>query len=154
MNIVFLDFDGVVNTIQYMPHSNEVNFASPSDGFVNNRTAIELVNMLCEKTESNVVVSSSWRRHMTVDELRHLLKCSGFRGYVLDKTPVFKGNALRGDEIKQWVEDNYNIVSNFVILDDDDDMGEVMDRLVRCDSRYGFMFDEYVEACRKLGMER
>ena len=48
--IIFLDFDGVVNTIYYRYYPRQkremFHYANASDGFVNNRQAIEWLNNL------------------------------------------------------------------------------------------------------------
>lgn len=156
MNIVFLDFDGVVNTIQYMENARskkKVGFAYPSDGFVNNRTAIEFVNMLCDKIDANIVVSSTWWIYLTVEELRTLLSNSGCKTYVLDKTPKLKHPKTRGDEIQQWLDDNKDIVSDFIILDDDSDMAHLSHKLVLVDNTLGFHCDTYRDALAMFNMK-
>jgi Ni,Fe-hydrogenase I small subunit len=97
-------------------------------------------------------VSSTWRIDRDLSELKEIVNGRfGVTGQVIDKTPrisheVFPGEtcklriaAKRGDEIAAWLaacECNTNIES-FVILDDDSDMGELLNRTVLTDFKEG-----------------
>jgi hypothetical protein len=77
---------------------------------------------------ADVVVSSTWRYGKTVDELQAMLNAAGFRGRVLDKTPVGPPGASRGEEIAAWLAEHP--VDGYVIVDDHVDMGDLRSRLV------------------------
>ena len=69
--------------------------------------------------------------------MRENLKLWGATGEVIDITPrLINDNGTRGQEIKQWLIE-HPAVNCFVILDDDTDMGELHDHLVRCNTDYG-----------------
>ena len=59
MNIVFLDYDGVVNTP--IVDGTPIKMCYPSDNRVNNTTAVKLIQQLCEDCNCHIVVISSWR---------------------------------------------------------------------------------------------
>lgn len=163
MNVVFLDFDGVINT----PIGYDVNgsyrdsFNYPSDGRVNNYNAICLLNKLCREQDLAVVVSSkgSWRYTFKKDEngeytirnYRRILYDSGLddHTYIYGHTPAT--DFSKDMEIKIFLEKHPEI-EKFIILDDCED--EISDDLkaylVLCDTAEGFTEEKYKEAVRIL----
>lgn len=142
MNIIFLDFDGVINTPIYSEERKVIDYNCPSDQRVNNRTAVEYVNMLGKLWNAKIVVSSSWRDR-GINHVKEILKNSGLDIEVIGITPWLQQK--RGLEIQTWLN-KHPEVTNFVILDDDDDMDHLSNRLIKCRSSYGFMEDEYQRA--------
>jgi len=148
--IIFLDYDGVVNTIIWRKYPRENQFKArygfPSDGFVNNYQAICWLNDLYKKIPYNIVVSSTWRFH------KNYKQCL-YRGGLDKNIPILgctpRVEGCRGDEIKQWIIDN-NFNNKFIILDDDTDMGEYMENLIKCDCYLGFTIKEYEECLYRL----
>ena len=61
MKVVFLDYDGVVNTLWFKDVNGEPNFNFPDDDRVNNTQAIAWLNKLCRETKAKIVVTSTWR---------------------------------------------------------------------------------------------
>jgi len=145
MKLIFLDFDGVVNTRLYDSKKNKIGYFHPSDGEVNNKNAIDFLNLLVKETSAKIVVSSTWRRGETVETLSEWLYNSGFEGEVIGKTPVMD-DYCRGAEIEEYLL-RLKDVESYVILDDDSDMlKHQMDNFVKCDHDYGFLFYEYFKA--------
>ncbi len=127
MKIVFLDFDGVINSRKWF---NSLHDKSKEDALILVETdeifdpsAVELINQLIEKTEAKVVVSSSWRINHTLEELNKILKEFGARFEAIDVT--LRLYEERGIEIQTYLDylssKNENVES-FVIIDDDSDM--------------------------------
>lgn len=150
--IVFLDFDGVVETI-YWEKSNDGSWTlnGHKNGKVelSNKQAIGWFNELYQKIPFDIVVTSTWRLHMSVEELQSLLTNSGFipNIKVIDKTPVLYQQ--RGLEIQKWLDDN-NFKGKFIIIDDDSDMCHLLPLLVRTDCQLGFTIYDYQKALRLL----
>jgi hypothetical protein len=146
MNVIFLDFDGVVN-IPYWSKDEKgefhCGFNFPRHGTVNSYQAIQLVSEFCEKYNYSIVVSSTWRLG-DFDYIKCLYD-SGLREKVkvLGRTPRLKGQ--RGDEITQYLKEHPEI-ENYLIFDDDKDMTIHMDRLIHCDCQVGFTLREYCKA--------
>lgn len=156
--IVFLDIDGVVNTLQIdtQPIANSkykemhdgfyFDICNESDKRVSDRQAIMWLNKLCRVIKADIVISSTWRLHPGASE--EALYNSGLDKdiKILGYTPWLPGDC-RGDEIQAWLNDN---VSNencaIVILDDDSDMGHLMEYLVKCNTWHGFKYPEYYQA--------
>jgi len=166
-NIVFLDIDGVVNTLQIndKPFENDKgviykdNFYfkinSASDGEVSNRQAILWLNKLCLETDAKIVISSTWRMYGNYDNAVTALYNSGLNKNIeiIGMTPTdgFSCPRLgywqtRGTEIKNWLLQNENKVSNYVILDDDNDMEDLSSHLVQCNTYHGLGCLEYMKA--------
>lgn len=150
--VVFLDFDGVVNTIYWKKDTNGVccvNVMKGGHTELNNQQAIGWLNELYSIVQYDIVVSSTWRMSMTLEELQDLLIKSGFRPdiRVIGKTPVL--HEERGIEIQQWIDEN-NFTGDFIIIDDDSDMGELLPKLVKCDTYIGFTIYDYQKSLKLL----
>ena len=145
-NIIFLDFDGVVNTIYYRYYKRfkkyQMRYATSADKIVNNRQAIQWLNELYNKYKYDIVITSTWRLHSNCIQilynsgLNKKIKIIGYTPYLEEK--------IRGEEIKKWIEDNnYVNFNNFIILDDDTDMGDLDNHLIKCDPYLGFTIYEF-----------
>lgn len=132
--ILFLDFDGVLNSADYMA-------ANPS-AFDRRRSTWEMIdpmavmelNWLIERSGASCVVSSTWRKLYPLSDLQRFLDRRGFTSKLLSCTPV-KNNA-RGHEIQDWLN-FYGYGESFVILDDDSDMVHLCPYLVKTSWKTG-----------------
>ncbi len=136
MKVLFLDIDGVLNSTEY---SQKV----PRRSLVCDPTSIDpesclLLQSLFEKHQDLVVViSSTWRKALSIDELREVLSEKGLDARrIVEFTPVLHGQ-IRGQEILSWLR-TQSLKSNFpvtsiAILDDDADMGSLLPWLVQTD---------------------
>ena len=152
MNIVFLDFDGVVETIYWEQEEDgtwSYNVHKYGHEELNNKQAIGWLNELYKKVPYKVVVTSTWRYSMDIAQLQELLIKSGFNPEieVIGKTP--KLYLQRGVEIQRWIDEN-QFKGKFVIIDDDSDMCHLLPFLVRCDSQLGFTIYDYQKALNML----
>lgn len=127
--IIFLDVDGVLNTTAWYEALSEAREKDPKHTPLDEHLPDEQLHLLdniVQETGAEIVVSSSWRAIPSLyGWLKSELKRAGLS--ITDATPVTQGN--RGDEINAWLKKNPD-VSSFVILDDDCDMGELIDHLV------------------------
>lgn len=120
MKVIFLDFDGVLNSKNYF----DCGVVDSGVGWEANQIdsrAVARLNRIVEATGALIVVSSTWRLGKTVPELQALLNARGFRGRVLDKTG---DHPPRCAEIAAWMLEWHDMggkppLSSFVILDDD-----------------------------------
>jgi hypothetical protein len=126
MKIIFLDFDGVLN-----------NFTSHRlcTGDTFSAVACENLNKILEAVpEAKIVVSSAWRM-WGLKRIKEILAKNGIdETKVIDITGDEKG--FRGYQIQCWMDRNPG-VTNLVILDDDSDMCELMNKLVKTNSFIG-----------------
>lgn len=158
-NIIFCDIDGIVNTIQIHKHKLPWQRMIKKDGYyfdichpsycrVSNKQAVYWLEKLALETESEIVITSSWRIGNSTRKIARALYNSGLsrKVKIIDST---KQLGRRDDEILEWVETHY--VSNYVVLDDDSyDLEKVKDRLVQTRTGAGLTIDEYNEAKLKL----
>lgn len=155
MRLILLDIDGVLNSHQSALWFNEIlgdnedSWENYMDGSSDEITGhekllcqyacINLRHILKTYPDVRIVVTSTWRRGRTVEKLNKILKYHRVfdEDKIIDKTPCL--NTERGYEIKKWIEDN-NFTGDFVILDDDSDMGPYLDtpHFQHTDSSVGF----------------
>ncbi len=149
MKVIFLDFDGVLNSEEYsrlrniMGAKDSGSFMHRSSGQVD-PVAVARLNRIVESTGAAVCISSTWRRLHIIGELNAILRERGFAGRVVGATPWL--NKPRGLEIQDWLdlEGQRHDVEAFVILDDDADMEHLMDHLVQTNGAAG-LEDHHVE---------
>jgi len=141
MNVIFLDFDGVLNTI----HKN-------TNEDIEER--IKILGDICKEYDSKVVIEASAKNFInyetmeaTSDWLKFILKC--FEKYNIDcigKTPNIQKELKDGLFTDIWKEDeiieylnNHPEVKHYCVIDDDDaltiigqsDLDKVRDHLVK-----------------------
>lgn len=143
--IVFLDFDGVLNHVDWMrdhPHPRP-----PFDP-----ACVARVVRICKAAKARIVVSSSWRCMAIRAKLPFL------RGVLrgLGSIPVFGitpdlGGAPRADEIRAYLK--RRPTDSFVILDDETGAGGGLEMyFVQTDFEKGGLLDEHADrAVRILG---
>lgn len=128
MKIIFLDFDGVLNSHQWIRANQHLPKIEPWLHTTVDKEAVARVEEIARVTGAKVVVSSTWRLLNPLGKLKRILKDHGFTGEVIDKTPHL--GTARGNEIAQWLNEN-GPVEAFVILDDDSDMVHLKHKLVQ-----------------------
>ena len=148
--IIFLDIDGVLNTQDW--HSRMTK-DTPRDefGWAFDPVAVENLAHIVKETGASIVISSSWK-FLGLAKLREMWKIRNLPGIVLDITPNTVSDELllnanldemelgvcRGNEIKEWLSRHNSEVSNYVIIDDFDDMlPEQEDHVVLTDTLIG-----------------
>lgn len=135
LKILFCDVDGCLNSGNYIKRLDGA-FDDPKNQM--DPEAVARLNKITDATGAVIVVSSTWRRIFahSADPLRQLQDC--FKAYgitapVIGMTPN-KQNAVRnrrGKEIQAWLDDNYDLIDKFVIIDDDSDMGKLHTKQVK-----------------------
>ena len=162
MNVVFLDFNGVINT----SNGYDVNgsyrdtYNSLSDKKVNNYSAIKLLNKLCkEKDLAIVVCSKKWRSTLEKNNngeyisapYKQILYNSGLDDhvYIYGNTPITDFN--KDMEIKIFLE-KHKEIEKFIILEDciEEISRELRDFVVLCNKEKGFTEKEYYYAIKLL----
>lgn len=159
MKVLFLDFDGVLNDQAFYEHVKD--FPSKYSGHATDRvkrTASIHINpynvqnlkyILKTDPEVRIVVSSTWRKLFTIDQLKWILKKHGVPADKIIGTTEVPGPGKmegrsswgnpdmiqRGDLCLKWA--NENNVTEFVCVDDDDDFDSVRDRFVRTNYKNG-----------------
>ena len=151
MRVVFLDFDGVLNSQKYIDWDVALYTSAQIDP-----RAVALVNDLVSRSDAKVVVSSSWRLIHTDRGLSRLLGERGFSGEIIGTTPRLHSTGLgiprgRGDEIRAWLNEYREQVEGFVVLDDNgDEMGPVARHLILADPACGLVDSDVERACEVI----
>lgn len=111
--ILFLDIDGVLKRYTGTKDPNPIDGL---DDFV--PEAVEALNELIRVLGAQIVIISSWRIGKTTETLQDILEIRGVEGKVIGKTNYLYSAEGRGQEIREWMEEN-GFPENFLILDDD-----------------------------------
>lgn len=138
MKVLFLDIDGVLN-------SREDHY---SDKLITDKHLVYLKEIV-DKSNCKLVLSSSWRIILDIDHERSLNLKNRLGKYgltIFDKTG--NNGRYRGDQIREYLFLHPSI-DKFCILDDDSDMEEYIDHLVKTDTRYGLL-EEHIPRCLAL----
>jgi len=116
MKVIFLDFDGVLNSERYVKNSGQF-------GVIIDPSRMELLKKIVDATEAKIVLSTSWREHWDkasggCDKIGlQINEIFGEFGLdIFDKTPEL--NLRREQQIECWLAEHPD-VDKFVVLDDE-----------------------------------
>lgn len=116
MNYIFLDIDGVLNNKKhYKKRHKKYGGRYGCENIPFNARSIKNLRKIIDKTNSKIVLSSSWRRlenNMII--LKSRLMEYGIKIYSV--TSFINGD--RGKEIKKWCEENLKQNDKILIIDD------------------------------------
>jgi hypothetical protein len=159
--IIFLDFDGVLNSHEYIASLSE----DERGGVIglDPKAVRRLTRLLSTPGITRVVVSSTWRHNRNTRQLEGVLLAAGLRhpNAVLGRTPrwlhktpggIYAAES-RGQEIQAWLDmaPDFGVeVESFVIIDDDSDMAHLADRHVKVDFATGLQEAHVDRAIRML----
>ena len=115
---IFLDFDGVLATEEY----TDSLIAKGKDtqdkyGRLFNPRNIEMLDFIIRQTNAGIVVTSDWRKYLSMWGIVRMWKYRKLPGIIIGITPTVSIN--RGDEIDKWLCKHLEI-RDYVILDDMD----------------------------------
>lgn len=146
MKVIFLDFDGVITI--------------PPKWYIN-ANKIKWIKKIVDKTDAKIVVSSSWRRENVKETINDMIgktkRCPRNKmlywliDNLYDVTHTYKG--LRGQEIKDWLNER-NDIENYVIIDDDGDfLDEQLYHFVQTNYEDGITETEAIRAIKVLNKQ-
>ena len=134
MKVIFLDHDGVVclstewggrskKKLKYLkeyPGTEKVPVEFRLDNF--NKKAVNILNDILKQTGAEIVVSSDWKGHATLEELKEMYIKYGVIKSPIDVTPNhyfgrYELEMTRCSEIKDWLEEHPE-VTHWVAVDD------------------------------------
>jgi len=149
MKVVFLDFDGVLNNFALIRADGR-----PLDRL--DPAAVARLDAIVSRSGAKVVISSTWRLHRSLDELRVMLTELGFSGEVIDRTPELEVSLFgdpfitRGREIQAWIDAQGEPLESYVILDDAY-IEEAAQYLVKTETQAGLLDEHVALALEILG---
>jgi len=120
MKILFLDHDGVIclSSEWGSRFKSKEGLDSIFDRF--NQKALNVLNQIIEKTDCEIVISSDWRYHATLERMGDLYEMRGIKKKPIDYTVNSRISSLeegRALEIKEWLEQHPE-VTGWVAVDD------------------------------------
>lgn len=148
-NVLFLDIDGVLNSEAWFAQqrgrglsiiSNRAELIDP--------VAVGYLNRIVAATGCRVVLSSSWRLHASLSDVRGWLEGAGYMGPLNDRTPRL--GSSRGAQVAAWL--GAKGASAYVILDDEPEANSHPGRWVVTRYAEGLTAREADEATRLLGV--
>lgn len=136
MKILFLDHDGVIclSTEWGSRFKNKEGLDSVFDRF--NEKAIKVLNEIIEVTDCEIVISSDWRFHASLSDMRELYKVRGIIKQPIGYTGLVKSSATdlelaRATEIRNWLDiHDPKSVMKWVAVDDMDMLTWLTDNFV------------------------
>lgn len=128
MKVIFLDIDGVLNHELFYKGKDPAIIKILDLNLHLDVNSVKRLSEICEATAAKVVLSSTWRRHQSLETAKDIFKRKGFTGEILDQTPdltINNPDMLRGNEILKWMKLNEDLLGckhmdfkDYVILDD------------------------------------
>lgn len=139
---IFLDFDGPLNT-------GRGEFMNPDRyGHHFDDMAVRNLRRIIEKTDAQIVVSSSWR-HLGLERIREIWTSWGLPGEIVGCTPGVWGDGrifdTRGEEIQQWLDENVDDEYAYVVIDDMSDSEAIEgqeDNWIEVDPHCGISYND------------
>jgi len=126
--IIFLDIDGVLTT--YYEYSKSRKKFWDKHEFAHelnipysfNPGCVKVLNEILEKTDADIVLSSDWRTHWTLQELVNIFKFNKVIKFPMDVTDVLPTSMSylernRGSEIRTYIQ-VHPALDRYVIVDD------------------------------------
>lgn len=116
--ILFLDFDGVLNTEHYQcllqyqgkPWQDE-------HGAFFDPNAVKQLKRIIDATDADIVVESSWK-YLGLEAMQEMWAVRNLPGRVIDITPSSVGDD-KGVEIASWLSEHATQDTHYVIIDDE-----------------------------------
>lgn len=158
MKVIFLDFDGVLNSTRtYLAREKIISSSKVQQRFLTHGeidsgfdiVAVGLLRRLVDKLGAVIVISSSWRYSMSIEMIRRMFtnefEWEDADDVIIGMTPR-SNTGRRGEEIQNWIDNKTVGISNFqyVIIDDSSDMEDhQFDRFVKTDYDEGLSYKDY-----------
>ena len=120
MKIIFLDFDGVMDTVNYNHYLSQQRLPGDDEfGTIFDPNCIQNLKRIVDETGAEIVICSSWKYYMTYQDFLDMWSARGLPGFVRNVTPTSKESRKRGDEIDAWLNECHD-ECQYVIIDDFD----------------------------------
>ena len=160
MNFIFLDLDGVITSVRSalvndMDRRSALPYYVRATQSQKDPVACKMIKLLVDETDSQLVISSSQRKHFFENGAFEMPK---LRQYIFDligtdrtlsATPIL--GQPRGVEIQEWLDSCPYDITGYVILDDDSDvLSNQLDNFVQVSGQEGFSAANFFQASKIL----
>lgn len=133
--IIFLDFDGVLNTEHYQ---NLLRYCrkpwQDKYGALFDPDSVEQLKRIVDSTNADIVIESSWK-YLGLEAMQEMWMARNMPGHVIDLTPSSVSDSwllsndldemnpamghCKGMEISSWLADNASHDTKYIIIDDE-----------------------------------
>lgn len=129
--VIFLDFDGVLNTISWVHQRISLNLRSDLDSICTPLDPVRCSRLqsLCDQTQAQIVFITGWRRHASTEALTQVLRAGGVTAQVNGSIGLVPQGLRAVGVLRTWFDhravitrewlENHPEVTHFVVLDDD-----------------------------------
>ena len=154
MKIIFLDIDGVLNSLDHLIEMYTLHKrAFHSFDYPFDKKCLNNLNEIVNRTDSYIVITSTWRtRQEGRDKLLEVLKGYNLDERVVGYTPKLM-SGIRGQEIKKFLNETSLVIDDFVIIDDDNDMEDLVTKLVLTKNKTGLTEENAEDAIKMLNKQ-
>lgn len=167
MKYIFLDIDGVLNSNIYMsskeyfdecrslgiiPEGNNVMMNAHHLHI--NPSAMKLLNVLVERSEAKVILSSTWRLKYSLAEMNIMFQKRGATFEITGATPAKMSWRPRGMDVAEYLSSlkkDGEVPEAFVILDDIDEFSRLKAHFVQTSDDTGLTQENVDQALNILG---
>lgn len=127
---IFLDIDGVLTTLSESMDTDNLLYWKDNSWAKNlnvhypfNEDCVKILNDILKETGAEIILSSDWRKHKTLEQLDIIFKNNGVIKSPIDITPNYRNNYsnfeyARSLEIVHYIAENTIDINNIVVLDD------------------------------------
>lgn len=117
--IIFLDFDGVLNTEYYQALLQfQGKPRQDKHGAFFDPAAVRQLKRIIDATGADIVIVSSWK-YLGLEAMQALWRVRNMPGRVIDITPSLGRNTCKGEEIAAWRSESNTPDTRYVIIDDE-----------------------------------
>lgn len=149
IKVLFLDLDGVVNSVEGETLHQNIIFNDQIDGNSFRSDLVDNVRTLCHLFDLKIVITSTWRMDYTLPEMRVIFnkQFSNDKNHIkfdiidfTTKCRIGAGDNDRAFQINQWLLDKKYDVDDYLILDDENVKGYGIDenKLIKVSGERGF----------------
>lgn len=117
--IIFLDFDGVLNTEYYqgLLQFQGKQWQDEHGAFFDPK-AVRQLKRIIDAMDADIVVESSWK-YLGLEAMQELWRVRDLPRRVIDITPSLTDNASKGGEIAAWLSEHATPDTRYVVIDDE-----------------------------------
>jgi hypothetical protein len=158
MRVIFLDFDGVLNSaasfvMENRRHGKDKRLKRPLNEHLDRVCTSNFQYILDKCPDVKIVISSTWRIQHSLPWLKKKLKSYGIdASRVIGKTPESFGG-FRGHEISLWL-DKHDDVTDYIVIDDNSLLDNTHDNVfIKTSWDTGLTLKHVYEALKKFGVE-
>ena len=146
MNILFLDIDGVLNSLASVIAIGQSYPAEDVKQVVLDPVAVGLLKAMCKECDFHIYVHSTWSQGRDAQYFRQLFEHYGFKAAILDRVHTRDERAIRIQQARQHYRPE-----RYIILDDADMRKEFGEDFFFIDNRNGLRWEHYEKVLMRFG---